>query len=94
MCLQGEEKPLKLEICAGNGDWAAAQAAAEVGEADWAALELRHDRVYSIFSRLAFGGLANFAAIGGDARRVIGKNIAKGSVQHAFINFPEPPHHR
>ena len=91
---KGEAKPLKLEICSGNGDWAAAQAGAEKGEADWAALELRHDRVYSIFSRLAFEGLSNFAAIGGDARRVVHGNIAAGSVAHAFINFPEPPHHR
>jgi hypothetical protein len=44
--------PLKLEVASGTGDWAAAQAVAEVGTANWAALELRHDRVYDIFSRM------------------------------------------
>ena len=44
--------PLKLEVASGTGDWAAAQAMAEVGTANWAALELRHDRVYDIFSRM------------------------------------------
>ena len=44
--------PLKLEVASGTGDWAAAQALAEVGTANWAALELRHDRVYDIFSRM------------------------------------------
>ena len=54
----------------------------------------RHDRVYSIFSRLAFEGLDNLAAVGGDARRVVGAHVGPGAVAHAFINFPEPPHHR
>ncbi|CAE7386954.1 Lmf1 [Symbiodinium sp. CCMP2456] len=44
--------PLKMEICSGNGDWVVAQAKAEQGLANWMALELRHDRVHQIFSRL------------------------------------------
>ena len=32
-------------------------------------------------------------AMGGDAARVMRRNIRPGSVSHAFINFPEPPHH-
>eukprot|EP00434_Breviolum_minutum_P009363 symbB.v1.2.008251.t1/scaffold515.1/size193321/13 len=35
-------KPVKLEICSGNGDWVIAQAKAEQGIANWIALELRH----------------------------------------------------
>eukprot|EP01052_Picozoa_sp_SAG31_P033739 SAG31_NODE_3853_length_3816_cov_1.535647_3_plen_400_part_00 len=88
------ERPVRLEICAGNGDWCAAQAAAEKDVANWCAVELRHDRVYSIFSRIAFENLANMAAVGGDARRVVDTHVAAGSISHAFINFPEPPHHR
>jgi len=36
--------PVKLEICSGAGDWAARQARADVGKANWVALELRCDR--------------------------------------------------
>ena len=45
------EAPVKLEICSGNGDWVVAQAKRE-RESDWGALELRQDRLHSIFSRV------------------------------------------
>ena len=83
---------MKLEICAGNGDWAVAQAKADPGS-DWVALELRHDRVYSIFSRAVLEGASNLCAMGGDAARVVRRNLRAGSVSHVFVNFPEPPHH-
>ena len=38
--------PVKLEIASGTGDWVVAQAQADVGKANWACVELRHDRVY------------------------------------------------
>ena len=85
-------RPVKLEICAGNGDWAVAQARAD-SESDWVALELRHDRVYSIFSRAVCEGANNLCAMGGDAASVLRKNISPKSVAHVFVNFPEPPHH-
>ena len=88
----GSARPVKLEICAGNGDWAVAQARADPAS-DWVALELRHDRVYSIFSRAVCEGAPNLCAMGGDAASVLRKHIRPGSVSHAFINFPEPPHH-
>ncbi|KAL3907197.1 MAG: hypothetical protein SGPRY_010265 [Prymnesium sp.] len=47
-----EELPVKMEICSGTGDWVAAQAKADVNTGNWVALELRHDRVYNIFSRM------------------------------------------
>ena len=45
--------PVKLEIASGTGEWAVAQAMAETGRANWAAIELRHDRVYSTFYQMA-----------------------------------------
>ena len=85
-------RPVKLEICAGNGDWAVAQARADP-DSDWVALELRHDRVYSIFSRAVCEGAPNLCAMGGDAASVLRKHVRPGSVSHVFVNFPEPPHH-
>ena len=88
----GGSRAVKLEICAGNGDWAVAQAKADP-DSDWVALELRHDRVYSIFSRAVLEGASNLCAMGGDAARVVRRNLRAGSVSHVFVNFPEPPHH-
>ena len=87
-----DKREVNLEVAAGNGDWAVAQAKAD-DSADWISLELRHDRVYSIFSRAVCSGVSNFAAMGGDAAYVMRRNVAPESVSNVFVNFPEPPHH-
>ncbi len=85
--------PVKLEICSGNGDWVVAQAEKEKGEVCWGALELRHDRVYNIFSRMVCSQVSNLANLGGDAFQVLRKHVPSQSVAYFCINFPEPPHH-
>jgi pentatricopeptide repeat protein len=50
----GNDLPCKLEICSGAGEWAHAQAKADVGKANWLTLEMRHDRVYQTFARTLF----------------------------------------
>ena len=84
-------RQVKLEIAAGNGDWAVAQAKKDP-ESNWVALELRHDRVYGIFSRAVCEGARNLCAMGGDASAVVSERVAPESVSAAFVNFPEPPH--
>eukprot|EP00439_Symbiodinium_sp_Y106_P041365 s1099_g5.t1 len=84
--------PLKMEICSGNGDWVVAQAKAEHGLANWMALELRHDRVHQIFSRMVFRKAQNLCLLRGDAGRIVPVHMKPASVSHIFINFPEPPH--
>lgn len=80
-----------MEICSGTGDWVAAQAKADVNTGNWVALELRHDRVYNIFSRMVLGAVPNLCVVGGDAAGVVAKHTKPRSVSHIFINFPEPP---
>ncbi|CAK9073290.1 unnamed protein product [Durusdinium trenchii] len=84
--------PVKLELCSSNGDWVIAQAKAEEGLANWIALELRHDRVHNIFSRMVFEQVSNLCVIRGDAAQVIPQHFQQESVSHVFVNFPEPPH--
>jgi len=86
-----ESKPVKLEIASGTGDWVVAQALAD-GGANWVAFELKHDRVASIFSRMAMRRVTNLAVIGGDAALCVQHHVKPASVVHVFINFPEPPH--
>ena len=87
--------PTKLEIGAGAGEWAVAQASADVGRANWLALELRCDRAYQIFCRQLYScsnhKSNNLAVVAGDAYRVLGNHIASNSTQAIFINHPEPP---
>ena len=87
----GDSLPVKLEIASGTGDWVVAQALADAGHASWAAIELRHDRVYNTLSRMALQNVPNLCVLGGDASVIVREHLRRGSVSHAFINFPEPP---
>eukprot|EP00928_Gymnodinium_smaydae_P032189 TRINITY_DN23379_c0_g1_i1.p1 TRINITY_DN23379_c0_g1~~TRINITY_DN23379_c0_g1_i1.p1 ORF type:complete len:980 (-),score=272.25 TRINITY_DN23379_c0_g1_i1:145-3084(-) len=89
---RGEDLPLNLEICSGSGEWAAAQARQSVGTANWATLEIMRDRVHDTLTRMALERLQNLCVVGGDAAEVMREHVAEASVDHVFINFPEPPH--
>lgn len=83
--------PLKLEICSGAGEWACAQAAKDVGVANWLTAELRNDRVYSTFSRAVLNGVTNMCMLAGDVMKILPKRISSVSVSGIFVNHPEPP---
>jgi len=83
-------RPLKLEICSGSGEWAVEQAAADPAS-DWATLEYRSDRVFQTFTRMAMRRTPNLCVMAGDASRVLPERLGVGSVEHVFINHPQPP---
>jgi len=83
--------PLKLELCSGSGEWVAAQAAGDAGRANWAALELRHDRVYDCFARVVLGGLENMCVLGGDADVLLRHHVLPRCAHSVYVNHPEPP---
>jgi pentatricopeptide repeat protein len=84
-------KKLKLEICAGAGEWAASQAQHDKEAANWVTLELRHGRVYQTFVRMVMERVNNLCVIGGDANVVMKHHIAPASMHNVYINHPEPP---
>jgi len=94
-----EENEICLEVAAGNGEWALAQAAASSSSPSnknkkvWIASELRRDRSCDIFNRMCVSKLQNIAVVSGDAFRLLKENIRPNSLHRIFINFPEPPHH-
>lgn len=83
--------PTKLEVCSGSGDWVIAQAAAEVGRANWVASELRYDRVHSIFSKAVINRVDNLSILAGDAGSILRECMPAASLSHVCVNFPEPP---
>ncbi|CAE8610700.1 unnamed protein product [Polarella glacialis] len=87
----GKALPLKVELCSGEGEWVCAQAAADVGQAHWASVEYRRDRVFRTFSRAFLKGVSeNLCVVAGDAALFL-RLLAPGSVAQVFVNFPEPP---
>eukprot|EP00439_Symbiodinium_sp_Y106_P080201 s689_g18.t5 len=84
-------KPLKVELCSGEGEWVCAQAAADAGNASWACVENRRDRVFRTFSRALLTGVCkNLCVVAADAA-VFLRMLAPGSVAYVYVNFPEPP---
>ena len=83
--------PIKLEICSGGGEWAAAQAKHDKGKAYWMTMELRFDRVYQTFTKCVLDDIDNLCCIGGDAMFILPNRIAPASIDYVFVNHPEPP---
>ena len=86
----GNQAPICLEICAGGGEWASAQAGRSP-EMNWVASELRGDRIHQIFDRMRSGALPNLACLGGDAALALRHHTAPATFDTIWVNFPEPP---
>lgn len=75
---------------------AAAQSGAEgrqsaASAVNWVALELRADRAYQAFARVALARARNCAVICGDAALIFAEHIEAASVDCVCINHPQPP---
>ena len=89
---ESKDKKRKLEICSGSGDWVIARA--QQDDANWAALEIRFDRVHEIWRRVALNKLEDRITVLHADAAYLDKMVPKGSVDEVFINFPDPPHTR
>lgn len=90
--LFGNTGAVKLEVGAGAGEWAVAQAAADLSS-NYITMELRHDRVYETFTKALLREklLTNICTMGGNALEIIPNFFPHQSIDHVFVNFPEPP---
>ena len=86
----GNDSCVKLEICAGSGDWARAQAQQDPSST-WVTVEILSDRVYDTFSGFALENQDNVLALQGDANIVLDRCIPMAVCDWVFINHPEPP---
>jgi pentatricopeptide repeat protein len=89
------EKPLDIELGSGFGDWIVDLAAKNKDTRNYIAVELRADRVASIFAKAMLsshgGPLENLVVVGGDGTTFLSDRIIPESVSTIFVNHPEPP---
>ena len=83
--------PIKLEICSGHGDWIVERAAKDQGKCNWVALEIRFERVYTIYSKLVFKRLDNLMILAGEAYDLLSNCVKNNVFDEIFINYPDPP---
>jgi tRNA (guanine-N7-)-methyltransferase len=87
--LFGNAHPVCIEYCSGNGDWIVEQAL-KYPEKNWVAVEKLHNRVKKIWAKRENNGIKNLFIVCGEGEHVTAKYFADDSVEHVFVNFPDP----
>ncbi len=85
----GEDRPLNIEYCSGNGDWIADKAEAHP-DMNWLAVELKFDRVRKIWSKLKNRSLSNLMIVCGEGHAATSQFFPSNCVHSVYINFPDP----
>jgi len=87
--LFGNNNPINLEYCSGNGTWIANKAIAEP-HLNWVAIEKKFARVQKIWSKISNLGLNNLLVIHGEGYNVTSCYLPDASIREIYINFPDP----
>lgn len=87
--LFGNENPLAIEYCSGNGDWIVNRAKC-FPEINWIALEMKYQRVRKIWSKLKNNNLSNLIIICAEALSATRDYFPPACLSNAYINFPDP----
>lgn len=87
--LFGNNQPVSIEFCSGNGEWII-QKAQENPHINWIASEIKFLRVRKIWVKLKQLNLPNLIVAFGDARELVRYYLKENSIDQIFINFPDP----
>lgn len=87
--LFGNDQPVHVEYCSGNGAWIVARALANP-HINWVAVELKLGRTRKIWSKIKNLNLTNLIVVNGEGEFVTEKYFPKNSVSAVYINFPDP----
>jgi len=87
--LFGNDHPLFIEYCSGNGDWIV-EKARENPENNYLAVEKRFDRARKIWSKIHNNTLSNLVVAFAEAMMLSTNYLPASSVESIFVNFPDP----
>lgn len=87
--LFGNNNPIKIEFCSGNGSWIAEKAKNDP-ECNYVAIEMRFDRGRKIWSKMINYGLKNLFIVIGEGFTFAQNYLASEIASEIFINFPDP----
>jgi tRNA (guanine-N7-)-methyltransferase len=85
----GNDNPVCVEYCSGNGAWIANKAIANP-HLNWVAIERKFDRVRKIWSKTKNHSLSNLLVIFGEGHNVTSRYFPAETVSDIFINFADP----
>jgi tRNA (guanine-N7-)-methyltransferase len=87
--LFGNDNPIKVEYCSGNGLWIV-EKAQQFPQYNWVAVEIKFERVRKIWSKLKNLNINNLIVICGEALTTTTHYFPSDCVDEVFINFPDP----
>ncbi len=85
----GNNNPVRVEYCSGNGSWILDKAENE-RDSNFVAIEMKFERVRKIYAKMKNRGIQNLFIVCGEALLTTRNYFSKESVQEIFINFPDP----
>ena len=85
----GNDNPVAIEYCSGNGAWIAKKAQ-ENPLINWVAVEIKLDRTRKIWSKIKNHQLNNLIVICGEAKNATRSFLSDESISALYINFPDP----
>lgn len=87
--LFGNDRPVIIEYCSGNGAWIA-EKAANHPNINWVAVEMKFARVRKIWSKIKNLNLKNLIVVSGEAHMITRRYLPDDSISDVYINFPDP----
>lgn len=97
--LFGDELPVAIEYCSGNGQWIGEKAKQNPG-CNWVAVEKCFERARKIWLKLHRESISNLFVVCGEALAFTRYYVPLESVSAVYVNFPDPwpkrrhAHHR
>jgi len=85
----GNDRPVHIEYCSGNGDWII-QKAQQFPEFNWVAVEKQFQRVRKIWSKAQNHNISNLIIVSGEGYTVSHHYIPDQTVSEVYVNFPDP----
>jgi tRNA (guanine-N7-)-methyltransferase len=85
----GNDHPVHLELCSGNGQWIGKKALLNPG-VNWVAVEMRFDRARKIWLKLFREKISNLYVVCAEGRAFLRYYVKPESVAESFVNFPDP----
>jgi len=87
--LFGNEHPVYIEYCSGNGEWIVNKAL-QCSDCNWIAVEKQFNRVCKIYSKLHRGDIKNLFIVSGEALTFSREYLPNSCIDGVYINFPDP----
>jgi len=85
----GNDNPVKVEYCSGNGAWIAHKAESNP-HINWVGVEYKFSRVQQIYGHMRRKNLQNLFLINGEAFEATLAYFPDSSISGVYINFPDP----